>query len=123
MEVISTDLAHFSQIAPYLANPLVLIGFCLLGLSWLYRTLLKAGILTPLSQDQSFSIVRQMLKHSFAVGILVLLLGFALAGYQAYRHSGQQGPVTQRSGDNSSNINGNNNKTDINPPDKTVNPK
>jgi hypothetical protein len=114
MEVTFTDIAQFSRIVPYLGNPFVLVGFCLLLFFGVHRALLKAGVLVPLSQSQSSAIVRQILNHGFSVAILVIVFGFAFGVYRAYRHSNQLGPVIQQSGSCSSNINGNNNKTDEN---------
>ena len=121
-EVIFTGIAQFSRIAPYLGNPFVVVGFCLFLFFGIHQALLKAGLLVPLSQRQSSAIVRLILNHGFSVAILVIVFGFALGAYRAYR-PGQQSPVTQQSDQCSSNINGNNNKTDQNCVDKTVKQK
>jgi hypothetical protein len=42
-----TSLAAFKEIAPYLTQPLVLVGFVLLLFFGLHRSLLKAGIIPP----------------------------------------------------------------------------
>ena len=122
-EVIFTDFAQFSKIAPYLVNPLVLIGLCLFLLFGTYQVLLKAELLVPLSQNQSSAAVRLILKHGFSIAILIVVLGFVYAGYRAYRDTIQQGPITQQSDHCSSNIDGNNNKADVPCPDKAVNQK
>jgi uncharacterized membrane protein len=106
---------QFSKIAPYLGNFLVLAGFCLFLLSGTYRVLIRAGLFVPLSQKQSATFVGRILNHAFLVAILVIVLGFAYAGFR-YHHAK---PITQQSGPCSSNIVGDNNKTDINCADKT----
>jgi hypothetical protein len=126
-EVIFTDIAPFSKIAPYLVNPLVLVGFCLFLFLGMHRALLKAGLLVPLSQRQSSTVVSRILRHGFLVAILIVVFGFAYAGLRAYRDARaqhiQQGPVIQQSGPCGSNIVGDNNKTDVNCEDKAAKPK
>jgi hypothetical protein len=109
------EITQFSKIAPYLENPLDLVGFCLLLLFGIYRVLLKAGLLVPLSQRQSATVVGRILNHGFLVAILVIVLGFAYAGFRYHNTK----PITQQAGPCSSNIVGDNNKTDINCADKT----
>lgn len=84
----------------------MLVGFCLFLLFGTYRVLLNARLLTPLSQNQSSAVVRLVLKHGFWISILVIVLGFIYAGYQAYHD-----PTSMQSGSASSNIN---NKTNHN---------
>lgn len=100
-----TDIAQFSKIAPYLGNPLVLAGFCLFLLVLVHRVLLKAGVLARLSQRQSSAIVRLMLKHGFAVAILVIVLGFAFEWHKKNVPAPRQQPsFSVTGGDHDQNI-------------------
>jgi len=117
------DLAPFSKVAPYLVNPLVLVGFCIFLFFGIHWALLKAGLLTPLSQRQSSSVVRAILKYGFWVAILLIILGFAYAYSNANRNNGQRGPITQQAGTCVSNTVGDNNKGDVNCVDKGTSTK
>jgi hypothetical protein len=74
--------AQFAKIVPYLANPLVLVGFCLFLLFGTYRVLLKLGFLSSLSQRQSSIVVRMILSNGFRISIVLMILGFAYAGFR-----------------------------------------
>ncbi len=115
------DISQFSKVAPYLVNPLVLIGFCLFLVFGTHWVLLKAGILTPLSQRQSAGIVRWILKYGFWIAILSLFLGFAYA-FRAY-DGAKQSPITQQSGDCSSNTTGDHNDVKVDCTDKKAGTK
>jgi hypothetical protein len=101
-----TDIAQFSQVAPFLVNPLVLVGFGLFLAYGLYQGLLKAGILVPLSQDQSSAIVRLMLNHGFAMAFLVIVLGFAFEAWHKKNVPvpGQQPSFSVTDGNHNQNI-------------------
>jgi hypothetical protein len=81
------EITGFSKVAPYLVNPLVLIGFCLFLFFGIHWVLLKAGLLTPLSQRQSSLVVRMILRYGLLVAIVILVLGFSYAflGYHEAR--------------------------------------
>jgi|SRR5271157_2255599 len=66
-------LSGFRDIAPHLANPLVLIGFALFLAFGIQRTLLKAGILKPVSPAHSSQIVRLLLKYGFYMALALIL--------------------------------------------------
>jgi hypothetical protein len=120
------EIGQFSKLGPYLANPLVLVGFCLVLFFGTHRVLIKAGVLPPLSQKQSSAVVRQLLKHEFAVAIILIALGFAYAGFRYHnsKHEHiQQGPITQQTGPCGSNIVGDNNTADVNCSGKTAGAK
>ena len=116
-------MVQFSKIAPYLANPLVLIGFSLFLFFGIHRALLRARLLTPLSQGQSPAVIRLILRYGLSLAILAVVLGFVYAGFQAYhdtsRQRVQQGPITQQAGPCGSNIVGDNNKTTVKCADET----
>jgi tetratricopeptide (TPR) repeat protein len=59
-------------------HPLVLIGFGLVLLFGIYRGLLKAGLLKPLSSSNSYQILRLIFDHSFILIFLLIGLGFGL---------------------------------------------
>jgi hypothetical protein len=116
-----TEIGQFAKIARYLDNPLVLIGFCLLLLFGVYRVLLKARLLKPLSQRQSSAVVRMILTHGFQLTVAIIVLGFVYAGFRYHndKHKqNQQGPIIQQTGSWGSNIDGDNNKVDVNCADK-----
>jgi hypothetical protein len=68
----------FSKIAPYLKDPLVLIGFFLLLAFSFCRYLIKRGVVPPLPPTLGFRILRTILLYGFLLGLLLIGLGFAL---------------------------------------------
>jgi len=106
------EALEFSKIAPYLFNPLVLIGFGLFLFFGIHRALIGAKILAPLSPRQSSGIIRLFLNYGFWIAIGLLVLGF---GYAFYGASGdRRSPITQQSGNCAANVVGDNNKTSVN---------
>jgi hypothetical protein len=87
------EITGFSKVAPYLANPLVLIGFCLFLFFGIHRALLKTKLLTPLSQGQSSFVVRMILRYGFWAAIVILVLGFAYAFLGYYEARLNSGPI------------------------------
>jgi hypothetical protein len=69
----------FEKIAPYLSNPLVLVGFVLLLFFGVHRTLVRSGVLPPVSKTASRGIVRLLLHYGFAIALVVIVLGFGMA--------------------------------------------
>ena len=68
----------FARIAPYLRDPLVLVGFVLF-LGFLFaRRLLDSGIIGPVGAGRGAAILRLLLHYGFVIGVLVILLGFGL---------------------------------------------
>lgn len=79
----------FAKIAPFLTNPLVLIGFSLFLFVGLVKQLIKAGIISEVTKDAGAGIVRLFLDHSFVIVLVIVLLGFlheGLKSYYDYRH-------------------------------------
>jgi len=73
---------NFDKIAPYLKDPLVLIGlFIFLGLIFL-RSLVKKGIIPVLQKNQGFNILKIILLYGFVIGLLIIILGFWLKAKQ-----------------------------------------
>lgn len=76
------SLAGFKDIAPYLTQPLVLVGFVLLIVFGVHRALLKAHVISPLPPRASGTVVQSFLKYGFVIALVAIVLGFALAFYQ-----------------------------------------
>jgi hypothetical protein len=120
------EIAQFQKIAPFLVNPLVLIGLSMVLLFGVHRALIKQGIFAKLTQRQSSGIIRLILKHGFALAFIVVILGFAY-GFWRFRDAEKEhaspGVIVQQTGACGSNIVGDNNKADVNCVDKTPAPK
>jgi hypothetical protein len=117
-------IGQFSKIAPYLVNPLVLIGFCLFLLFETYQVLLKTGIISPLSSRQSSVVVRMILRHGFWISIVIIILGFVYAGFRFHQDAqGREGSLIQQTGPCGSNISGDNNKATVDCEDKKAGTK
>ncbi len=68
----------FTKIAPYLQDPLVLIGFVIfLGFSF-SRYLIKHKVIPELPPKLGFIILKQLLLYGFLIGLLIIGLGFDL---------------------------------------------
>jgi len=68
----------FTKIAPYLQEPLILIGFVIfLGFSF-SRYLVKHKVVPELPPKLGFIILKQLLLYGFVIGLLVIGLGFGL---------------------------------------------
>ena len=68
----------FAKVAPYLQDPLILIGFIVfLGFSF-SRYLIKQKIIPELPPKLGFSILKIILLYGFIIGILIVSLGFGL---------------------------------------------
>lgn len=80
-----TQIQGFENIAPFLSNPLVLIGFVVLIFFGLLRTLLKTGIIPPLPRTTGGDVLKQLLKYAFLIALLIILLGFGLEAYKLYK--------------------------------------
>ncbi|WP_282606361.1 hypothetical protein [Pelagibius sp. Alg239-R121] len=76
-------LKAFADIAPFLSNPLVLVGFVLLLFFGIHRTLIKSGVLRPLSERQGGVVVKLLLKYGFVIALVMILCGFGYAFYTA----------------------------------------
>lgn len=108
-------MGQFLKIAPYLVNPLVLIGFCLFLLFETYQVLLKSGIVSPLSPRQGSLVVRMILRHGLWISIVIIILGFAYAGVRFHQDAkGREGSVIQQTGPCGANVSGDHNQTNVN---------
>lgn len=72
------EIKEFLQIAPYLSNPMVLIGFALLLFFGIHRALIKSGIIPPLQPQQGGKLIFHLLRYGFIVALIVIILGFIL---------------------------------------------
>lgn len=79
----------FAKIAPFLTNPLVLIGFSLFLFVGLVKQLIKAGIISKVTKEAGGGIIRVLLDYSFYLAFLVIILGFILEGWKVYIHEGK----------------------------------
>ena len=86
-------MAGFSLVAPYLTNPLVLVGFVLFIVFVLHRVLLTAQIIPPLTPRTGGKVVQLLLRYLFFIALVVIVLGFALVFYQT---QGEHDPIFQK---------------------------
>jgi hypothetical protein len=77
----------FEKVAPYLPNPLVLIGFLLLLFFSVHRTLVRSHILPSVTPSASSRIVQLLLKYGFVIAVLVILLGFGMSAFREFLKS------------------------------------
>lgn len=82
----------FDKVAPYLQDPLVLIGFVLLLFFSLSRSVLKAGIIPVLSGAAGYRIVTRLLLYGFILSLVVIAVGFVLK-YQELSEKEQRAAV------------------------------
>src|SRR5688500_9488838 len=75
-----TDLnaIAFEKIAPYLIDPLVLIGFFIFIIFLLLRIVIKQGIIPTLTKKHGYSFLKLLLLYGFIFGIILMGLGFGL---------------------------------------------
>jgi hypothetical protein len=82
----------FASIAPYLKDPLVLVGFFLF-LGFLFtRKILAVGIIPPVGPGRGAQIIRLILHYGFVIGALLIILGFGLK-YRELSNGEQQRAV------------------------------
>jgi hypothetical protein len=67
----------FPAVAPYLKDPLVLIGFFLFLAFLFLRYLISQKIIPPLPPGPGFRILKTILLYGFIIGLLLIALGFA----------------------------------------------
>ena len=93
----------FEHIAPFLTQPLVLVGFVLMMVFSIHKQLLKAGILPKLNQQQGSRIVGLLLRYGFILGLLITLLGFGWKFYETYAN--KEVNTSKQATETSANIN------------------
>ncbi|MFH0784659.1 MAG: hypothetical protein V2B20_22265 [Pseudomonadota bacterium] len=83
----------FEKIAPYLHDPLVLIGFVVFLFLSFARYLVKQGLFPQLKQKSALTILKLILSYGFIIGILIIGLGFGLK-YKELSESEQKRAVS-----------------------------
>ncbi len=79
------ELKGFAKIARYLQHPLVLVGFVLFLFFSVHKALISSGIIPPVDQQAAGTIVYTLLRYGFVVAIVVIIFGFSLQFFKAYR--------------------------------------
>lgn len=79
----------FSKFAPYLKDPLVLVGFVVFVGFLFAKRLLASGIIPPVGAGRGAAIIRLLMHYGFIIGLLIVLLGFGLK-YQELSESEQR---------------------------------
>jgi hypothetical protein len=68
----------FSKIAPYLQDPLVLIGFIVLLFFSFARYIVKQGLIPTLTKNLGYRVLQTILLYGFILGLAIIILGFGL---------------------------------------------
>lgn len=86
----------FAKTAPYLKDPLVLIGFFLF-ISFLFvRFLVRQKVIPALPPTLGFRVLKTILLYGFIIGLLLICLGFGLK-YKELRDKERQAEAELRS--------------------------
>jgi hypothetical protein len=91
------EAMDFAATAPYLKDPLVLIGFALFLAFLFSRRLIASGIIPPVGAGRGAQIVRLLLHYGFTIGLLVVVLGFWLKHGELSEHEQQAAVALVRS--------------------------
>lgn len=86
----------FAKIAPYLKDPLVLIGFFVFVSFLFARFLVKQRVIPPLPPTLGFRALKIVLLYGFIIGLLLVCLGFGLK-YMELRNRAKQAEEELRS--------------------------
>lgn len=87
-------MPDFDSIAPYLKDPLVLIGFFIFIVFLLLRVIIKQNIIPTLTKKDGFSFLKLILMYGFIFGIILMILGFGLK-YREMSEKEQKSIVSQ----------------------------
>jgi hypothetical protein len=94
-------MQDFQAIAPYLTNPLALVGLALFLVVGVCRALLRSPLLRQVSATESGRYIRLVLYYVFGAGVLVIALSFGLEYLREAREghpcSMENGRVVERS--------------------------
>lgn len=69
---------NFESVAPYLHDPLVLIGFFLFLFFGTTRLLIKKNVIPPLPPGLGYRLIHRLFLYGFILGLLIIGLGFGL---------------------------------------------
>jgi hypothetical protein len=65
----------FKNVAPLLANPIILVSYALFVLGAFYQALIFSGVIPPLTTADAGPIVAALINNLFWASILVIILG------------------------------------------------
>jgi hypothetical protein len=82
----------FSKIAPYLKDPLILVGFFLFLAFLFARAIIRGGIIPQLSRTSGYRVLQQILLYGFVIALALIALGFGLK-YRELSAREQRGAV------------------------------
>ena len=71
-------MGDFGTYAPYLSDPLVLVGFFVFAFFSFSRYLVKKGVIPTITRTAGYRLLRSILLYGFLLGILIIGLGFGL---------------------------------------------
>jgi hypothetical protein len=80
-------IKSFVDVAPQLTQPLVLMGFVFLLIFGIHKTLIKSGLLPVMRPTTGGIIVLRLLKYSFWLAVLVIVLGYGLKAYDIFQNT------------------------------------
>jgi hypothetical protein len=89
-------MSNFEKIAPYLGNPLVLVGFALFLTIGVLRLVLRLEIFSKVAAGATRVIILQVIKYAFILAMMALIGGFALAAYWASLRQNQADVVERK---------------------------
>ena len=69
-------LKAFAAIVPYLTHPLALVGFVLLLVFGIHRSLIRSGVIPPVSPHVGGRLLQSLLRYGFVIALCVIVLGF-----------------------------------------------
>ncbi len=72
------ETTEFTAIAPYLTNPLSLVGYVLFLFFGVHRALIRSEIIPPVGPTTGGRIVQSILRYGLVIALVVMVLGFLL---------------------------------------------
>lgn len=66
---------HFHKIAPYLEEPIVLVGLVLFLFFGLARTILEAGVIPILTSRDGYRVIMRLMTYGFVLALVVIVFG------------------------------------------------
>lgn len=93
----------FSDVAPYLKDPLVLVGFALSLFFGLARSMIRGGVIKPVAGKASYKVLQAMLLYGFLLGTAIAALGFGLK-YRELSQAEQRNAISLLRGELDANL-------------------